>query len=87
MKLQIPIGSEIAENNRIEIPIPNTSYWVVGERVERNLWNIYLVDPRSTYKELITKNITTEIENILRMFLKKTVLLCSYLNIPMKRKQ
>lgn len=63
MKLQIPIGSSVGtiENNKIiRIQVPNTIYWVQGEKIKRNVWNLYLVDPNTTYKEIIKENMTTK---------------------------
>ena len=62
MKLQIPIGSEInpSEKNTIQIIVPNTRFWVQGERKRRNLWDLYLIQPGTNYKKLITPNMTTK---------------------------
>jgi len=74
MKLQIPIGSEISntDNNVIKIAIPNTGFWVLGERQTRNRWNLYLFKPEINYKEIITKNITTKAFAILTNMTLKT---------------
>lgn len=74
MKLQIPIGSEInnTDNNLIKIRIRNTRYWVQGERKGRNLWDLYMIDPTSTYKELIRENMTTKAFAILTNMTLKT---------------
>lgn len=63
MKLQIPIGSSvgtIGNNKIIRIQVPNTKYWVQGEKKLRNIWDLFLIDPESTYKELIKANMTTK---------------------------
>lgn len=74
MKLQIPIGSEInpSENNTIRIRVPNTHFWVQGERIQRNIWDLYLMDPNTTYKELIKKGMTTKTFAILTNMTLKT---------------
>lgn len=62
MKLQIPLGSEINTTNEniIRIRVIHTPYWVQGERKKKNLWDLFLIDPQSTYKELIKENMTTK---------------------------
>ncbi|MEK7089144.1 MAG: hypothetical protein AAB913_03380 [Patescibacteria group bacterium] len=62
MKVAIPIGSEIniTDNKSIKIKIPNTEFWVVGERNPDGTWNAYLIDPQSNYKELFKKNYSTK---------------------------
>lgn len=75
MKLQIPIGSEInkaEQQNIIRIRIPNTKYFVQGERKRRNIWDLFLVDPQTTYKELIKENMTTKAFAILTNMTLKT---------------
>mgnify|MGYP001584400658 CR=1 FL=1 len=46
------------ENNIIKIPIPNTNFWVLGEKRANNKWNLYLTEPGTTRKNLIKENIT-----------------------------
>jgi hypothetical protein len=74
MKLQIPIGSEInpSENNTIRIRIPNTHFWVQGERKQRNIWDLYLIEPGINYKELIRPNMPTKAFAILTNMTLKT---------------
>ena len=74
MKLQIPIGSEInpSGNNTIRIRVPNTHFWVEGQRIQRNLWDLYLIDPQTTYRELIKANMTTKAFAILTNMTLKT---------------
>lgn len=67
MKINIPIGSEInkiennVKNNIIKIRIPNSIYWVQGEREPGNFkWTTYMIDPTTNYKEVIKKGLTTE---------------------------
>lgn len=74
MKLQIPIGSEInkTDNNIIRIRIFNTKYYVQGERKRRNIWDLFLVEPQTTYKELIKENMTTKAFAILTNMALKT---------------
>lgn len=59
MKVAIPIGSEIniTDNKSIKIKIPNTEFWVVGERNPDGTWNAYLIDPQSNYKNYLKKTI------------------------------
>jgi hypothetical protein len=74
MKLQIPIGSEInkTDNNIIKIRIINTRFFVEGERKKRNNWDLFLIDPQTTYKELIKENMTTKAFAILTNMTLKT---------------
>lgn len=59
--------------NIIKIRVLNTRFWVWGERTERNLWNIYLIDPtNSNYKELLKANMTTKAFAILSNMTLKT---------------
>jgi hypothetical protein len=51
---------DIENNNIIKIHVPNTNFWVWGERIEINLWNLYLINPQTTYRELIRPNMTTK---------------------------
>jgi hypothetical protein len=63
MQFKIPLGSSIdrAENqNIVKIRVPNTKFWVLGEKISRYTWKMYLIDPQSNYKELINENITTK---------------------------
>jgi len=63
-KINIPAGIEITqteelEKNTIKIRVPKTKFWVLGEKQPDNLWNIYLIDPFTHYKEIIKRNKTT----------------------------
>ena len=62
MKITIPLGSEInkVDNNVIKIRVPNTKFWVLGEKQTDNTWNTYLVDPQTNYKETIKKKYSTK---------------------------
>lgn len=74
MKLQIPLGSEVSavEKNIIRIRVTNTKFFVQGERKQRNIWDLYLIDPQTTYKELIKENMTTKAFAILTNMTLKT---------------
>lgn len=49
------------ENDKIiKIKVKNTRFWVLGEQKETKLWNIYIIDPQSNYKEILRENITTK---------------------------
>ena len=63
MKINIPLGSEInkTENNVIKIPVPNTQFWTQFEQKPERMWDIYLIDPESTYKEIIKKDVTMKV--------------------------
>lgn len=57
MQIKIQLGTEIDTSNKntIKIRIPNTQFWILGEKREDKKWNIYLIDPPSTDRELIRK--------------------------------
>ena len=44
----------------VKIHVPNTKFWVWGERITRNTWNMFLINPQSNYKELVKGNISTK---------------------------
>jgi len=50
----------MSEENTVTIPVPDTKFLVFGEKVTKNLWNVYVINQQSTYKELIRKNFTTK---------------------------
>jgi len=60
-QITIPIGSKVSQNNEntIEIRIPGTKFWVEGKKMDNNLWDIYVKDPQTGYRELTNVNITT----------------------------
>jgi hypothetical protein len=63
MQLKIPLGSAIdkaEDSNIVKIRIPNTKFWILGEKISKHTWKVYLIDPESNYKELIRENITTK---------------------------
>lgn len=62
MLLNIPIKSKIEQinENRVEIRIRNTSFWITGIKKGKNLWDAYLENPLIAYKEKLRENITTK---------------------------
>ena len=60
--LTIPIKSKIdqSDQNRIEIRIRNTNFWIFGEKKAKNLWDAYLVNPLTAHKEILRENVTTK---------------------------
>jgi hypothetical protein len=64
MQLNIPLGSSIErkeENeNTVKIRVPNTKFWILGEKISKSNWKMSLIDPQSNYKDLIRENITTK---------------------------
>lgn len=73
-KLNIPLGSKISasESKTIEIRVPHTKFWVVGEIKTDNLWDAYLIDKQTNYKEILRKNITTKTFTIFSNVILKT---------------
>ena len=61
-RLTIPINSKIdqIDQNRIEIKVRNTSFWIQGEKISKNLWNAYLANPQINYREIVRENVTTK---------------------------
>lgn len=61
--LSIPLGSEIKQNrlleNSITIRIPNTRFWVVGEKNAKKLWDVYVIDPNTNRRTMIRSNSKT----------------------------
>ena len=51
---------ETENKNVIKIPIPNTNFFVWGEKQTRNTWNLFLIDPPTNYKVLIKENMSTK---------------------------
>lgn len=51
---------DVIEQSVVKIKVPNTKFWVLGERITRYNWKIFLIDPQSNYKELIKENISTK---------------------------
>lgn len=58
--LEIPTGTEIKQNkmlgDSITIKVPNTRFWVIGEKKEKALWDVYLLDPNTNRKDILRKN-------------------------------
>jgi hypothetical protein len=48
------------DQNIVKIKVPNTKFWVLGEKMTNNTWNMFLIDPQSNYKELMNENISTK---------------------------
>ena len=48
------------EQNVVKIKVPNTKFWVLGEKMTNDTWIMFLIDPQSNYKELMSKNISTK---------------------------
>ena len=48
------------ENNVVTIQVPNTKFYIVGEKITENTWNVFLVDPKSKRKQMFKKNVTTQ---------------------------
>lgn len=62
MQINIPSGTKIdttKNENIIRIKIPNTQYWILGEKVKNNKWNIFLINLKTRYKSQVEKNIPT----------------------------
>ncbi|MFA6076564.1 MAG: hypothetical protein WC735_00640 [Candidatus Paceibacterota bacterium] len=47
------------EQDIVKIKILNTQYWIQGERRADNKWDLFMVQPGSSYKSLVKKGITT----------------------------
>ena len=61
-KFTSPLDKKVVSTvnkNIIKIRIPNTKFWILGEKRSDNKWNIFLTDPSTKYKERI-KIMTTK---------------------------
>lgn len=60
--LNIPIGSRIDEIDKktVEIRIRNTNFWIYGEMKAKNIWDAYLVNTLTNYREILRENVTTK---------------------------
>lgn len=47
------------DKDKVKIKIPNTQFWIEGERIKDNKWDLYMVRPGTDYKSLVRKGITT----------------------------
>jgi len=48
------------ERNTIKIRVPHTKFFVIGEQIEKDVWNMYVFDPDTKAKEIIKKGIATK---------------------------
>ena len=48
------------DNNVLKIRVPNTKFWVIGEKRADGKWNVFLIDPNTTYKGPIKGSMTTK---------------------------
>lgn len=48
------------DNNVVKMHVPNTKFWILGEKTTRDTWNMFLINPQSNYKELVKGNISTK---------------------------
>lgn len=48
------------DQNIVKIKVPNTKFWVLGEKMTSNTWKMFLIDPQSNYKEIIKESISTK---------------------------
>lgn len=60
------------DKNILKIHIPNTSFWVLGEKQTADRWNLYLIEPGTTRKDIIKANMTTKAFAILSNMTLKT---------------
>lgn len=51
---------EIAEQNKVKIKVPNTKFWVLGEKMTKDTWNMFLTDQQFSFKQVIQENISTK---------------------------
>lgn len=40
--------------------VPNTKFWVLGEKTTDDTWNMFLIDPQTNYKELVKGKVSTK---------------------------
>jgi hypothetical protein len=51
---------DIKEQDKVKIKVPNTKFWVLGEKMTRDTWNMFLTDQQSSFKQVIQENISTK---------------------------
>lgn len=76
MQITIPKGMQLSqsEDNTIQIKIPNTKFWIIGEQKKNKKWDIFIQDKESKYKEKIKENITTKNFSLFSNIILKTQL-------------
>ena len=47
------------DDNRTFIQIPNTRFWMMGEKKSNNKWDLYILDPLEGRKEEFKKNVSS----------------------------
>jgi len=74
MQMTIPLGTEIspAESKTIRIRVPNTKFWVQGEQLPNRLWNAFLTEQETGYKEILRKEINTKSFSLFTNIILKT---------------
>lgn len=74
MQLTIPKGHQIipTNENTIQIKINNSEYSILGKQQSSKLWDAYLINPKTSYKEIIRKNIKTKAFTIFANIIIKT---------------
>ena len=74
MQLTIPKGSKITqtEGNTIELKVPNTKFWVLGEQKPTKKWDVFLIDNQNGYKSILRKDATTKSFSIFSNIILKT---------------
>ena len=61
LRITLPVGSEVnqTEQNQIRIQVPNTKFYVVGEKKTKNSWDIYLLEPQTNRKDILKRDVLT----------------------------
>jgi hypothetical protein len=74
LKLEIPIGSKVTQIKKkiVQIRVPNTKFWIIGEQQKNYLWNAYVLDPKTNRKQVFRENMTTKIFAIFSGIILKT---------------
>lgn len=63
-----PKNKSLINKNTQKIKLPNTSFRILTKQnLQSQLWDIYLIDPKHNFKDLIKKNIPN---HIIKIFLK-----------------
>ena len=48
------------DNDAVKIHVPNTKFWVLGEKMTKDTWNMFLTDQQFSFKQVIQENISTK---------------------------
>jgi hypothetical protein len=74
LNLEIKLGTEInqIEEQIVKIKIPQTKFFVIGEKTEKSKWDLFIWDPDTQTKDILKKGMTTKNFSLLSSLVLKT---------------